>query len=154
MTCVVVQLPHYASSLSVYQQEVETPAPAPAIASHSGVTSKVSAWLQQTHDIDSTSNGQNHLWARVIFPHIVNCQRHQKAKMETLTCFSLSVNIFYVFVCTITIYPNPLWVRPGSLSGGAGRIGPAHPASPLAGRRPANHKHRPGDADQYAGESS
>uniref|UniRef100_A0A3Q3VUR3 Oxysterol-binding protein n=1 Tax=Mola mola TaxID=94237 RepID=A0A3Q3VUR3_MOLML len=50
----VCRLPHYASSASVYQQEVESPAP--AITSHSGVTSKVSAWLQQTHDIDSTSN--------------------------------------------------------------------------------------------------
>lgn len=47
-----------------------------------------------------------------------------------------------------------LCVRTGSLSGRADRPGPAHPASPLAGRRPANHKHRPGDADQHAGESS
>ncbi|KAM9345564.1 oxysterol-binding protein-related protein 7-like isoform 2-T2 [Symphorus nematophorus] len=47
-------LPHYASSTSVYQQEMGSPAP--AIASHPGVTSKVSAWLQQTHDIDATSN--------------------------------------------------------------------------------------------------
>ncbi|XP_044038624.1 oxysterol-binding protein-related protein 6-like isoform X2 [Siniperca chuatsi] len=46
--------PHYASSASVYQQEMGSPAP--AVASHPGVTSKVSAWLQQTHDIDATSN--------------------------------------------------------------------------------------------------
>uniref|UniRef100_A0A665UC11 Oxysterol-binding protein n=1 Tax=Echeneis naucrates TaxID=173247 RepID=A0A665UC11_ECHNA len=30
--------------------------PAPVIRSHPGVTRKVSAWLQQTHDIDATSN--------------------------------------------------------------------------------------------------
>uniref|UniRef100_A0A8P4FWS2 Oxysterol-binding protein n=1 Tax=Dicentrarchus labrax TaxID=13489 RepID=A0A8P4FWS2_DICLA len=41
-------------SASVYQQEMGSPAP--AVASHPGVTSKVSAWLQQTHDIDATSN--------------------------------------------------------------------------------------------------
>nr|XP_046272160.1 oxysterol-binding protein-related protein 7-like isoform X2 [Scatophagus argus] len=46
--------PHYASSASVYQQEMGSPAP--AVASQPGVTSKVSAWLQQTHDIDATSN--------------------------------------------------------------------------------------------------
>ncbi|GLD61236.1 oxysterol-binding protein-related protein 7-like isoform X1 [Lates japonicus] len=45
---------HYASSASVYQPEMASPAP--AISSHPGVTSKVSAWLQQTHDIDATSN--------------------------------------------------------------------------------------------------
>ncbi|KAK5913374.1 hypothetical protein CgunFtcFv8_007912 [Champsocephalus gunnari] len=46
--------PHYASSASVYHQEMTSPAP--AVASHPGVTSKVSAWLQQTQDIDATSN--------------------------------------------------------------------------------------------------
>ncbi|XP_010788015.1 oxysterol-binding protein-related protein 6-like [Notothenia coriiceps] len=46
--------PHYASSASVYHQEMRSPAP--AVASHPGVTSKVSAWLQQTQDIDATSN--------------------------------------------------------------------------------------------------
>nr|XP_020464008.1 oxysterol-binding protein-related protein 7-like isoform X2 [Monopterus albus] len=46
---------HYASSASMYQPEMETPAP--AVTSHPGVTSKVSAWLQQTHDIDATSTG-------------------------------------------------------------------------------------------------
>ncbi|KAM7372554.1 hypothetical protein PAMP_009712 [Pampus punctatissimus] len=45
---------HYASSASVYQPEMGSPAP--AVASHPGVTRKVSAWLQQTHDIDATSN--------------------------------------------------------------------------------------------------
>uniref|UniRef100_A0A7N8WS40 Oxysterol-binding protein-related protein 7-like n=1 Tax=Mastacembelus armatus TaxID=205130 RepID=A0A7N8WS40_9TELE len=38
---------------SVYQAEMNSPSP--AVASHPGVTSKVSAWLQQTHDIDATS---------------------------------------------------------------------------------------------------
>ncbi|KAE8283533.1 Oxysterol-binding protein-related protein 6 [Larimichthys crocea] len=47
-------LPHYASSASVFQQEMGSPAP--AVASHPGVTNKVSAWLQQTSDIDATSN--------------------------------------------------------------------------------------------------
>ncbi|XP_030264193.1 oxysterol-binding protein-related protein 7-like isoform X1 [Sparus aurata] len=47
-------LPQYASSASVYQPEMGSPAP--AITSHPGVTNKVSAWLQQTHDIDATSN--------------------------------------------------------------------------------------------------
>ena len=55
--CVCVKLPQYASSASVYQPEMGSPAP--AITSHPGVTNKVSAWLQQTHDIDATSNGQN-----------------------------------------------------------------------------------------------
>ncbi|XP_056257068.1 oxysterol-binding protein-related protein 7-like isoform X2 [Seriola aureovittata] len=45
---------HYASSTSVYQPEMESPAP--AITSRPEVTSKVSAWLQQTHDIDASSN--------------------------------------------------------------------------------------------------
>ncbi|XP_026209635.1 oxysterol-binding protein-related protein 7-like isoform X2 [Anabas testudineus] len=44
---------HYASSASVYQPEMGSPAP---ITSNPGVTSKVSAWLQQTHDIDATTN--------------------------------------------------------------------------------------------------
>ncbi|CAI5672229.1 oxysterol-binding protein-related protein 6-like isoform X3 [Oreochromis aureus] len=47
-------IPHYASSASVYHPEMASPAP--AVASQPGVTSKVSAWLQQTHDIDATSN--------------------------------------------------------------------------------------------------
>ncbi|XP_035037255.1 oxysterol-binding protein-related protein 7 [Hippoglossus stenolepis] len=46
--------PHYASSASVYQTEMGSPAP--AIASHPAVTNKVSAWLEQTHNIDSTTN--------------------------------------------------------------------------------------------------
>ncbi|XP_076018759.1 oxysterol-binding protein-related protein 7-like isoform X2 [Genypterus blacodes] len=46
-------MPYYASSASVFQTEVGSPAP--AVASHPGVTNKVSAWLQQTHDIDATS---------------------------------------------------------------------------------------------------
>ncbi|XP_068587654.1 oxysterol-binding protein-related protein 7-like isoform X2 [Cebidichthys violaceus] len=49
------QMPaHYASLASVYHPDMESPAP--AVSSHPGVTSKVSAWLQQTHDIDGTSN--------------------------------------------------------------------------------------------------
>ncbi|XP_051797889.1 oxysterol-binding protein-related protein 7-like [Acanthochromis polyacanthus] len=46
--------PYYASSTSVYLPEMTSPAP--AVASHPEVTNKVSAWLQQTHDIDATSN--------------------------------------------------------------------------------------------------
>ncbi|XP_029945551.1 oxysterol-binding protein-related protein 7-like isoform X2 [Salarias fasciatus] len=46
--------PHYASSASVYIPEMASPAP--AVNANPGVTSKVSAWLQQTHDIDATSN--------------------------------------------------------------------------------------------------
>ncbi|XP_041634238.1 oxysterol-binding protein-related protein 7-like isoform X2 [Cheilinus undulatus] len=63
-------LPHYASSASIYQPEMINPTPAsiptmasnpamasiPTMASNPGVTNKVSAWLQQTHDIDATSN--------------------------------------------------------------------------------------------------
>ncbi|XP_037648674.1 oxysterol-binding protein-related protein 7-like isoform X1 [Sebastes umbrosus] len=45
---------HYASSASMYHPEMASPAP--AVASNPGVTSKVSAWLQQTHNIDATSN--------------------------------------------------------------------------------------------------
>ncbi|KAM9392922.1 oxysterol-binding protein-related protein 7-like isoform 2-T2 [Pholidichthys leucotaenia] len=45
---------HYASSASIYHPEMASPAP--AVASQPGVTSKVSAWLQQTHDIDGTTN--------------------------------------------------------------------------------------------------
>lgn len=53
----ILQIPHYASSASVYHPEMASPAP--AVASQPGVTSKVSAWLQQTHDIDATSNGES-----------------------------------------------------------------------------------------------
>lgn len=49
-------LPQYASTASVYQPNEMISPPAPAVASNPGVTSKVSAWLQQTHDIDATSN--------------------------------------------------------------------------------------------------
>ncbi|KAM9746352.1 oxysterol-binding protein-related protein 7-like isoform 1-T1 [Menidia menidia] len=44
---------HYTSSTSVYHPEGASAAP---VSSYPGVTSKVSAWLQQTHDIDATSN--------------------------------------------------------------------------------------------------
>ncbi|XP_045898507.1 oxysterol-binding protein-related protein 6-like isoform X2 [Micropterus dolomieu] len=44
--------PHYASSAPVYQHDMGSP----SIAPHQGVTNKVSAWLQQTHDIDTSSN--------------------------------------------------------------------------------------------------
>lgn len=50
------QLPQYASTASMYQPEMA--GPAPAVASQPGVTHKVSAWLQQTEDIDATSSGQ------------------------------------------------------------------------------------------------
>lgn len=46
--------PYYASSTSVYLPEMTSPPL--AVASHPEVTNKVSAWLQQTHDIDATSN--------------------------------------------------------------------------------------------------
>ncbi|XP_031733813.1 oxysterol-binding protein-related protein 7-like isoform X2 [Anarrhichthys ocellatus] len=51
---------HYASLASVYDPDMESPAPAPApaVSSHPGVTSKVSAWLQQTHDIDDLARCQ------------------------------------------------------------------------------------------------
>ncbi|XP_057717449.1 oxysterol-binding protein-related protein 7-like [Corythoichthys intestinalis] len=44
-------LPIYASSASLYQREIGSP----FVASHPGVTNKVSAWLQQTDAIDATS---------------------------------------------------------------------------------------------------
>ncbi|XP_029015247.1 oxysterol-binding protein-related protein 7-like isoform X2 [Betta splendens] len=46
--------PHYACSAPGYAADMESPAS--AMTSNSGVTNKVSAWLQQTHDIDATSN--------------------------------------------------------------------------------------------------
>ncbi|KAM6905189.1 oxysterol-binding protein-related protein 7-like [Xenentodon cancila] len=45
--------PHYASSAPIYHPEVACPNHVPT---QPAVTSKVSAWLQQTHDIDTTSN--------------------------------------------------------------------------------------------------
>ncbi|XP_061557070.1 oxysterol-binding protein-related protein 7-like isoform X2 [Phycodurus eques] len=47
-------LPIYASSASVFQTEMGSPSL--PITSHPAVTNKVSAWLQQTNDIDATSN--------------------------------------------------------------------------------------------------
>ncbi|XP_051905600.1 oxysterol-binding protein-related protein 7-like isoform X2 [Hippocampus zosterae] len=47
-------LPIYASSASMFQTDMESPSQ--TVASHPGVTHKVSAWLQQTNDIDATSN--------------------------------------------------------------------------------------------------
>ncbi|XP_068193959.1 oxysterol-binding protein-related protein 7-like isoform X2 [Antennarius striatus] len=44
-------LPHYASSTSVYHMESS----APRLASQPGAANKVSAWLQQTDDMDATS---------------------------------------------------------------------------------------------------
>ncbi|XP_077474987.1 oxysterol-binding protein-related protein 7-like isoform X2 [Stigmatopora argus] len=46
-------LPIYASSASLFQTEVGSPSC--TVASHPGVTNKVSAWLQQMDDIDATS---------------------------------------------------------------------------------------------------
>lgn len=57
----VLQFPQYASSANVYHQETVSPAPN---TTYSGVTSKVSAWLQQTHDIDATSAGKT---AEILF---------------------------------------------------------------------------------------
>lgn len=45
----------YASSASLYQQQDGSPAL--TASTQTGVNSKVSAWLQQTQDIDATSNG-------------------------------------------------------------------------------------------------
>uniref|UniRef100_A0A3B3BA92 Oxysterol-binding protein n=1 Tax=Oryzias melastigma TaxID=30732 RepID=A0A3B3BA92_ORYME len=45
--------PHYASLASMYQAELPSTAP---VASDPAVTNKVSAWLQQTDDVDATSN--------------------------------------------------------------------------------------------------
>ena len=54
----IFQPPAYGNSASVYQTEMGSPAP--AIASHPAVTNKVSAWLEQTHHINSTTNGESH----------------------------------------------------------------------------------------------
>lgn len=51
------QLPQYASTASMFQPP-EMASAAPTVASQPGVTNKVSAWLQQTEDIDATTNGQ------------------------------------------------------------------------------------------------
>lgn len=53
--CFCFQPLKYASSASLYQQEGGSPAL--TASTQTGVNSKVSAWLQQTHDIDATSNG-------------------------------------------------------------------------------------------------
>ncbi|RVE68954.1 hypothetical protein OJAV_G00072870 [Oryzias javanicus] len=45
--------PHYASLASMYHGELPSTAP---VASDPAVTNKVSAWLQQTDDVDATSN--------------------------------------------------------------------------------------------------
>ncbi|KAM4716932.1 oxysterol-binding protein-related protein 6-like isoform 2-T2 [Anableps anableps] len=45
--------PHFTSSTSVHRPEIISTAPPN---SYPGVTNKVSAWLQQTHNIDATSN--------------------------------------------------------------------------------------------------
>ncbi|XP_034750192.1 oxysterol-binding protein-related protein 7-like isoform X1 [Etheostoma cragini] len=45
---------YYASSAPLYNPEMGSPAP--AVGSNPGVNSKVSAWLQQTENIDATSN--------------------------------------------------------------------------------------------------
>jgi hypothetical protein len=51
------QYPHYASSASVYQAEMEVlPTAAP------GVNGKVAAWLQQTHQSDTCSQGKVLPW--------------------------------------------------------------------------------------------
>lgn len=53
--CFCFQPLKYASSASLYQQQDGSPAL--TASTQTGVNSKVSAWLQQTHDIDATSNG-------------------------------------------------------------------------------------------------
>lgn len=57
LICFAFQPLKYNSSASLYPQEDRSPAV--CATAQSGVNNKVSAWLQQTHDIDATSNGQN-----------------------------------------------------------------------------------------------
>lgn len=61
LICFCFQPLKYASSASLYRQEDGSPAL--SASTQSGVNNKVSAWLQQTHDIDATSNGQNCLYS-------------------------------------------------------------------------------------------
>uniref|UniRef100_A0AAQ4PZY6 Oxysterol-binding protein n=1 Tax=Gasterosteus aculeatus aculeatus TaxID=481459 RepID=A0AAQ4PZY6_GASAC len=53
--------PSTMQAAATLSQTTSMGSPAPTVSSHQGVTSKVSAWLQQTHDIDGTSNGASHL---------------------------------------------------------------------------------------------
>lgn len=68
----VLQFPQYASSANAYHSETVSPAPN---TSYPGVTNKVSAWLQQTHDIDATSAGKR---AETLF-------RQEQPKCPSLT---------------------------------------------------------------------
>uniref|UniRef100_A0A3B3B9W7 Oxysterol-binding protein n=1 Tax=Oryzias melastigma TaxID=30732 RepID=A0A3B3B9W7_ORYME len=55
--------PHYASLASMYQAELPSTAP---VASDPAVTNKVSAWLQQTDDVDATSNGETRCQSELV----------------------------------------------------------------------------------------
>uniref|UniRef100_H3CZR7 Oxysterol-binding protein n=1 Tax=Tetraodon nigroviridis TaxID=99883 RepID=H3CZR7_TETNG len=104
----------YANSASLYHQEVGSPAL--SASTQSGVN-KVSAWLQQTHDIDATSSGQNCLFRS----DTVDALREMQAQMFGWTGF-------YIFGFSV------LCGRVGSLSARTDRTGSAYPASPVAGR--------------------
>lgn len=59
--CLFFQPLKYDSSASLCQQQDGSPAI--AASTQTGVKNKVSAWLQQTHDIDATSNGRHLLYS-------------------------------------------------------------------------------------------
>lgn len=127
--CFYFQPLKYASSASLYQQQDGSPAL--SASTQTGVNSKVSAWLQQTHDIDATSNG-----AFTDCTQVTECVNVLRDVKEEICLSSVSK-----YLCPV------LCVRTGSLSARTDRTGSAHPASPLAGRGTANHKYRFRDAD-------
>lgn len=127
--CFCFQPLKYVTSASLYQQEDGSPAL--TASAQTGVKSKVSAWLQQTHDIDATSNG-----AFIDCTRVTECVNVLRGLKEELCLSSLSK-----YLCHL------LCVRTGSLSARTDRTGSAHPASPLAGRGSAHHKYRFRDAD-------
>lgn len=129
--CFAFQPLKYDSSASLYPQENRSPAV--CATAQSGVNNKVSAWLQQTHDIDATSNGQNclYFWLKLVSGDSAGAWSEE---------WNGSTNMFESYITSLS-------VRIDSLSGRTDRTGSAHPASPLAGRGSANHKHRFRHAD-------
>lgn len=93
--CVCFQSLTYDSSTSLYQQEDGSPALASS--TQSGVKNKVSAWLQQTQDVDATSNGQNHLYSWLHVPSEVTECLSGFIKMEERKCCECTVWIFLTF---------------------------------------------------------
>nr|ABF22407.1 oxysterol-binding protein-like protein 7 [Takifugu rubripes] len=118
--CFCFQPLKYVTSASLYQQQDGSPAL--TASAQTGVKSKVSAWLQQTHDIDATSNG-----AFIDCTRVTECVNVLRDLKEELCLSSLSK-----YFCHL------LCVRTGSLSARTDRTGSAHPASPLAGRGTSN----------------